>query len=1033
MTTRFTVLGPVEVSAAGRRVPGAAPRHRAVLGYLLLHAGTVVGADRLISAVWGFTPPDTARAQIHAAVTAIRRVLRTADPDAAAGLLATHGAGYLVQPGPGQLDLHEFADGVAAAHTLAVGGDRHGAAEALRDALALWRGVPFADVHADYVAGARGLLEDRRLGAVERLADLELGLGRHEELVERLTAETAAAPVRERLCGHLMLALHRSGRQADALAAARTLRAALAEQQGLDPGRAFTALEQAILRDDPALAGPLEPAGGIAPAPRPVTHTPAAPQPVAETTAHEPPPRAPRGSTVVGPHAHTSQASANQGGRGPAPAGARGQAGAPADPSRPEAGPRRANFLPYDTPDFAGRVDELRVLDGLTAAAAHRAGTVTVTAVDGMAGIGKTAFAIHAAHRLADRYPDGQLFVDLQAHTAGRAPVDAAVALEILLRQLGVPGEAVPDTVGERAARWRAELAGRRVVVVLDNAADADHVRPLLPGGTDSLVLITSRRRLVDLDGVRALSLELLPAQDAVDLFGSIVGERADAEPMAVMDVLQLCGFLPLAVRIAAARLHHRRQWTVGYLAGRLRDQRRRLAELSTSERGVAAAFTLSYQHLGPDRQRMFRLLGLHPGRDVDAYAAAALADVGLDDAETLLEDLLDAHVLLQHEPGRYTFHDLLREHARETAAEETDEDRRAALTRLVEHYLHTAATATDMVFPYCEHLHPPVRDPGTPAVDHPDAASATAWLDAERANLLAAVGLAADGDRPEHAALLSTVLRSYFDLDRRPSRGDAVALHDQAVRASRRHGHVAGECAALTSLGWVHLRQGDTDEALSCSHAALALCAETGDRFSEARAHNTIGRALWARGDHQGAQEHLGRALDIARASGNRVGEAHVLGGLGLIYEAEGDYGRALDQYTRSLRGHRELGNRGGEAMILDHLGKLARKTGDGTTAREHHRRARDLYRALGSRGDEAGTLNGLGEAALALGDADQAAVDHHDALTLAEEAGNRDERHRAHLGLAAAARARGDEETARTHDAAASEPGPGPGSPGV
>ncbi|WP_433412793.1 BTAD domain-containing putative transcriptional regulator [Microtetraspora malaysiensis] len=583
---RFTVLGPVEAVAPGRQPPRLAPRHRAVLAYLLLHAGVVISTDRLIDAMWGPLPPDSARAQIQTTIAAIRRILRASGADQ---MLATHPAGYMITPAPGQLDLDEFTNLIAKAQ--ATSSDPQDTADQIRAALALWRGEPLADITADYVHGARARLNGKRLTAIERLAELELSLGHQDDLIDELTVHVAANPLRERLCGQLMLALHRAGRQPDALHVARTFREALAEQQGLDPGHAFSKLEQAILRDDPGL-------------------------------------------------------------RVPAAAPTKSQ---------------RVNFLPYDVPDFTGREGEL---DRLSRSwTSGNGGVVTISAIDGMAGIGKTALAVHAGHLLADHFPDGQLFVDLQAHAAGQAPLNAGSALEVLLGQLGVPAERIPASVADRAAVWRSELSGRRVLAVLDNALGADHVRPLLTGTSSALILITSRRRLTDLDGAHALSLDVLPAADAVELFTAIVGERAAAEPVAVLDVLQLCGFLPLAVRIAAARLHHRPRWTVEYLADRLRNQRRRLSELATSERGVAAAFTLSYQQLDPDQQRMFRLLGLQPGRDIGPDAAAALAHLPLERAEMLLEDLLDAHVLAQYQPGRYTFHDLLREHALATAA----------------------------------------------------------------------------------------------------------------------------------------------------------------------------------------------------------------------------------------------------------------------------------------------------------------------------------------------------------------------------
>ncbi|WP_206061434.1 AfsR/SARP family transcriptional regulator [Nonomuraea basaltis] len=928
MGVRFAVLGPVQVTADGRELTGLAPRHRAVLAYLLLNARTVLNADQLIDAVWGVTPPDTARAQIQAAVTAIRRVLREAG---AVGLLATQAGGYVIDPP--WLDSQEFTSQMAAVQSNA---DPGAATQRIRDALALWRGQPLADVNADYVESARARLEQRRLAAIERLADIELSLGRHEDLIDELSAHVAAYPLRERLSGQLMLALHRAGRQADALSVARTLRESLVEQQGLDPGRAFVALEQAILRDDPDL------------------------------------------------QARPSQAAVREPGR-------------------------RANFLPYDIPDFAGRTTDLERIAG------HRP-SVPILAIDGMAGIGKTALAIHAAHRLAGSYPDGQLFVDLQAHTAGHEPVEAGVALETLLRQLGVPAERVPASVTARAALWRAELAERRTVIVLDNAADTAHVRPLLPGASGSLVLITSRRRLIDLDGAHALSMDVLPAKDGVELFTSIVGERAKAEPSAVLDVLQLCGFLPLAVRIAAARLRHRPRWTVAYLADRLRDERRRLAELSTPDRGVAAAFTLSYVHLEAERQRMFRLLGVHPGRDIDAYAAAALAGVPAGDAEMLLEDLLDAHVLVQHEPGRYTFHDLLREHARATAsAEETSDARHDALTRLFDHYRSTAAAAIGLLYPFGRLRRPAIPETGSETVPFRDDAEATAWLDAERANLVAAGSHAADGDWPIHAGQLATTLHPY--LDGHAHHADAITLHAKALDAARRRGDKAAEALALLDLAWVSWRQGRYEESYEICRPALDLCRDLGDPLGQSRAYNTLGNVCLRQHAYERADHHLKHALDLSREIGNRVGEAYTLSNLGISHERQGRYPEALDHHRRALELHRRLGSRNGEARVLDLLGQVYRRQGQYEQARDHHRQALELYRELGNRNDEAAPLNGLGEAARSLGDHSQAAAHHSDALAIARELGDRPEEARAHEGLAHVHRDRGGLEPARDH----------------
>ncbi|GAA3448144.1 AfsR/SARP family transcriptional regulator [Planomonospora venezuelensis] len=892
---RFTLLGPVRMLADGEPLTGVAPRHRAVLAYLLLNAGRVISIERLIDAMWGYDRPDTARSQIHASITAIRKVLRGAG---AVRLLETRAGGYVAQPEPGQVDAQEFTE-------LAAAGE-------LRRALDLWSGEALEDVQAHYVTGARELWNDRRLSAYERLVEAELAAGRHGDLLGELAAQATAHPLRERLNGHLVLALHRAGRQADALAAARSYRTALADDQGLDPGHAFTELERAVLADDPALRLP-----GAAP-------------------------------VASGP-------------------------------------PRRSTYLPYDIPDFSGRTAELERLAG------GHDGPAVVT-IDGMAGIGKTTLAVHAAHRLADRYPDGRLFIDLQAHTAGRDPVDAAAALEALLRQLGVPADRIPAAPADRSALWRAELAGRRVLAVLDNASDAEHVRPLLPGHSDTLVLVTSRRRLVDLDGAHALSVDVLGEEDAAELFGRIVGERARREPDAVREVLHLCGRLPLAIRISAARLQHRPRWTVSYLAGRLRDHRRLLD-------GVSAAFTLSYEQLHEAERRMFRLLGLAPGRDIDACGAAALAGIPEDEAEELLEGLLDAHMLLQLEPGRYTFHDLLREHARSIAEDD------GAVLRLLTYYLHRSRAAIDRLFPHSVGLREGIPQPATPIAPIRDAAEAMAWLDAERSNIIAT---AVHG--PEIClGMLALAVRPYLDLQ--AHHDDALTLHTLALRRSRKLGHREFEERALTDLAWTYWRLGEYERAEEHAHQALDACEGA---YERARALLTLGNVALRRRQDAQAEQHLEQALDLTRIGADTWGEAHVLGILALVLDRAGRPQEARRHLDLALALHRKVGNPAGEAVTLNHLGVVLRRQGEPARARTRHEQAAALYRRLGNTADEAAALNGLAEAA---GDPARAVEEHTAALALADLTRNRPEQARAHDGLARAHLALGRPEQAREH----------------
>lgn len=352
-------------------------------------------------------------------------------------------------------------------------------------------------------------------------------------------------------------------------------------------------------------------------------------------------------------------------------------------------GPVARSTLPADISDFTGRAAELDQLVDMLPTQDGGATATTVIAIDGMPGVGKTALAVHAAHKLVPHFPDAQLFVDLHAHTADHDPLAPAVVLGGLLRAVDVPADKIPSNLADRSAMWRANLADRRALLVLDNVADTAQIRPLLPGSPGCLTLVTSRHRLTGLDGAQVLSLDMMPEADERDLFRRVIGDgRPAAEPGAVADVLAHCGHLPLAIRIAAARLRHRPTWTVAHLAARLADNKRRLAELRTEDRSVAVAFGLSYRSLTSDYQRLFRLLGLVTRRDIDRHAAAALADLPASRAEHLLEGLVDAHLLRQHAPGRYCMHRLLQAYSAQLVADADDQN--AAVSRLCKHYLRT-------------------------------------------------------------------------------------------------------------------------------------------------------------------------------------------------------------------------------------------------------------------------------------------------------------------------------------------------------
>ncbi|HEY2077680.1 MAG TPA: BTAD domain-containing putative transcriptional regulator, partial [Streptosporangiaceae bacterium] len=540
---------------------------------------------------------------------------------------------------PDQVDVLRFRRLVAEAAGLE---DRVKKREILDAALGLWRGEALdglrsGSLHHD----VKTVLAEEHLTALQRRIDLDLAAGRHGDLVAELRELTSRWPMRETLWLQLIATLSGAGRHADALDAYHEVRAMLSEQLGVDPSDGLQDLYHRILAGAPGADG-----------------------------------------------------------RAPDDTSADSDRVMPVQPQM-EGSWRARNYLPGDAADFTGRDRELRELLAVLPQD-ETAQTVVIGAIDGMAGVGKTTLAIHAARLLADRYPDGQLFVDLHGHTPGRDPDDPAAALDYLLRAIGVSGENIPDSLESRAALWRAELAGRKVLLLADNAASAAQASPLIPGTAGCLVLVTSRRRLTSLDAAHMLALDTMPPDDSLRLFAAVAGaERTAAEPEATREVLRLCGYLPLAIRISAARLAARPAWTVDYLAGCLSDEQERLVELAADDRSVTAALAVSYQQLTPGQQRLFRLLGLHRGPDIDAYLAAATASVTLAEARQLLEDLVDAHMLQQPAPGRYRFHDLVRDHARAAAWQAEPETTRSdAIGRALDYYLHVAHQANAILRP---------------------------------------------------------------------------------------------------------------------------------------------------------------------------------------------------------------------------------------------------------------------------------------------------------------------------------------------
>jgi DNA-binding SARP family transcriptional activator/tetratricopeptide (TPR) repeat protein len=642
------------------------------------------------------------------------------------------------------------------------------------------------------------------------------------------------------------------------------------------------------------------------------------------------------------------------------------------------------NNLPGDVPDFTGREAEMvRLLaavprDGVPGVA------VVIEAIDGMAGVGKTALAVHHAHRLTDHYPDAQLFVDLHGHTAHQTPTDPMTALDALLRAWGVPGDQIPQRLEERAARWRAELADRKAVIILDNAANAAQIRPLLPGGARCLTLITSRLRLVDLDVARVLSLDVLPQGDAITMFLRVVDDRRSGlDSSAVEEVVALCGNLPLAIRIAGARLRTRPAWTARHLADRLRDRHRRLTELAAGDRSVAAAFSLSYQHLTSSQQRMFRLLGLHCGPDTDSYAAASLAGIDLNTAERLLEELVDAHLLDQPRPVRYRFHDLLRHHADTTAhATETPDAQRDSLTRLVDFYLHTAFRANRLLDSQRAPIQLRAPEAGCVLRRLESISAAMTWFEVEHDNLLAVQNLAAERNWHLQAWQLAWTLSTFHQ--RRGRLQDYMVAWQVGLAASACLSDTAAQMQAHRFLGHACGRLGRHGDSIEHHQRALALAEHVNDLSNQALAHRGLASGWAQQGDHQRALDHATQAKQLFRALGNPAGQAYELNGMGW-YEAQlGRYAQARIHCEAALTLHRDHPDPQNEADTLDSLGYIAHHAGQLAEALDYYHRALTLFRDLGNTYQQANTLEHLAQTHDLLGHQNQARVSWQQALEL-------------------------------------------------
>lgn len=839
---------------------------------------------------------------------------------AGAGRIRAAAPGYLMEVAAGELDVEVFTRLVKLGAQAAVGGDWEVVVAELTAALSLWRGDPLADVASPVLRTTEvPRLSQLYLDAQEARVCAYLQLGRYREAIAELSVLTAAHPLQERFHGQLMLACSRAGRRAEALAAYRRAREILAEELGVDPDVELQQLHQRILTADPTVA------------------------------------------------AMDAEAAA---GRMPGTAGSVAAATAQ---------------LPPDTSDFTGRDAQVRLLcDALGSRPDEaRPGAVVISAVAGMGGIGKTALAVHTAHRLRGRFPDGQLFADLQGASS---PLRPGEVLARFLRDLGTPNAAIPADEAERVARYRTLLTSRRMLIVLDDARDAAQVRPLLPGTAHCAVIVTSRSTLSDLTGATLVRLDVLDSREAHALFTAIAGpQRAAAEPDATASVLACCAGLPLAVRIAGSRLASRPSWSIAHLSTKLSDERARLTEMTAGDLAVRASFAVSYAALptdGTDPARVFRLLGLPWAAALSLPAIAALTGQPVSDVTLALESLTDAHMVDSLAADRFRLHDLLRSYAAELAeSTESTAERKAALARMLRWFGDQAVTAARV-------LAPGRRLPVITAVScaspvMTDPAQALDWLETERASLVTAARQAAELGLHEIAAQVAAAMWGFFQ--RTPHIEDFLVISETGVSSARHLGDDALLSWLLNGLGQVHSLRGHFTDSHRCLTEALNIRQRTGDRTGAAAVLNSLALDLYWQERFEDALDYLRPALAIHTALGDRPFAADILSNIGETLLRLKRHDEALGHLRQALAIRRETSDRYGQGTTERALGDTYLDLSHFEDAVDHYQRAlAALEGTARDHTDQADILCGLGRALDSLGRTREARDAWHAAIPI-------------------------------------------------
>ncbi|SCL57077.1 DNA-binding transcriptional activator of the SARP family [Micromonospora citrea] len=905
----FRVLGPVELATGAGHV-ALTGKQGALLAILLLNANHVVSVQRLAELLWREPLPSAPSSRVRMLVSDLRRTCRTAGADP----IRTQRPGYVVRLKPDQLDLTDFLDRVARAREASAEGDPASAVARYDEALSRWRGAPLDGINGSFVETEVARLEELRLQAREERAAALLATGRHAEAIAELNAVVTDHPLREPAHGQLMTALHRSGRRVDALAVYRSLRDRVVAEMGLEPEPELQRLHQRILTSDTALDAPRATADPADTAPGP---------PVAEPPVEQP-----------GPAAHA--------------------------PAAPIPVPRQ---LPAPPAHFVGRERERAELDRL--AGERRTNGVAIAAISGTGGMGKTSLALRWAHDNMDLFPDGQLYVNLHGFDPTSGPLPPHVALRHLLTSLGIPAAAMPAGKVAQSGLYRSLVAGRRLLVVLDNARDVAQVEPLLPGGPHCTVLITSRNRLPGLSaasGATLIGLGALTDADAHRLLRRHLGDSRVAEdPGSVAVLVRHTGGLPLAIGVLTARAAMHPDFPLSILAKALSNPSTRLDVLRTGDLNtdLRAAFAASYEALDAATARLFTLLGLAPWPDVGLRSAAALAGLPLPDAELSLYRLEAANLIHQQRPGRYRMHDLVRLYAAERAqSDRTDDERAEALTRLVDSYAHTASTADRVLYPgrpLAARIFPdPARD------EFEDADSAWAWFEDEQPGLVAVQRLAARLGMDAAVFRLAWAADTYHKRCQHEQRVESWQL---ALDAAGRLGHRNTEAFAHWYLGYAYAQAARVEDGLEHLLLALDLFEQDGDVEGQAHTSHTLGFAWLERGEPARALPHVENALRLQRELQDPRWEANALSAAGWCHAVLGHHSTAQSYCERALRLFRRHEDRNGESATLDSLGYIAHRAGRPDEALHYYGRCLELRESLGNAYQAADTLVRIGD----------------------------------------------------------------------